>query len=107
MIQRLWYEEEPHPLCPVVALESFLFSTRGTKSFYLFIHPLSLTDLSLHKLRLVLCKLIRLANLESIPKSHDLRKMAASFAFFRSMNVDSSRNLVGWSSERVFIKHYL
>ena len=107
LIRRLRQGSEPHSLCPVATLESYLLRTSLTKSFHLFVHPVHLTDLTTHKLRLFLCKFIRLADPASVPKSHDLRKMAASFAFFRAMDTQSICDSVGWSSERVFLKHYL
>ena len=107
VIQRLWDGEVPHSLCPVTSLELYLIRTRLTKSFHLFVHPIHLTDLSIAKLRLHLCKFIRLADPTSLPRSHDLRKMATSFAFFRSMDLSSICNSVGWSSAKVFLKHYL
>ena len=107
MIQRLRQGGEPHPLCPVEALERYVVSTSLTRSFHLFVHPILLTDMTIHKIRLFLCKFIKLANPDSFPRSHDVRKMASSFAFFRSMDIETICSRVGWSSERVFLRHYL
>ena len=85
----------------------FLDLTKQSKSLKLFVHPVALSDLSIHKLRWFLCKFIRSADPGSFPKTHDLRKLAASYAFFRSMSVSEMCDLVGWSSVRVFTKHYL
>ena len=89
------------------SLERYLSLSGNTKSFKLFVHPESLQDLSLYKLRFYLCKFIKLANPGAFPKVHDIRKLATSFAFFRSMSTNDICDLVGWSSIRVFKKHYL
>ena len=81
--------------------------TEESKSLKLFVIPGDLSDLSLHKLRLHLCKFIRMANPASFPRPHDLRKLATSYAFMRSMSCDEICSLVGWSSLRGFRRHYL
>ena len=48
-----------------------------------------------------------MSNPRSIPKSHDIRKMAASFGFFRSMSLEEVCSFAGWRSVKVFRKHYL
>ena len=107
-ISRLRQEgTRPHPLCPVRNLEVYIELTKQTNSCKLFVNPVSLMDLSLHKLRWFLCKFIRKANPHVFPKTHDLRKYASSYAFFNCMNMQEVCNLVGWSSIRVFRKHYL
>ena len=98
---------EQHPLCPVGNLELYLKLSSATKSIKLFVHPSSLTELSVHKLRYFICKFIRSANPGSFLKSHDLQKLATSYAFFQSMSTQEICDLVGWSSVRVFKKHYL
>ena len=87
-------------------LKIFLKLSAETKSFKLFVRP-DLGELSLNKLRWYLCKFIRLGDPTSFPKVHDLRKVASSYAFFSNMNVEEICSLVGWSSYRVFRKHYL
>ena len=91
----------------LVHLHSFLQLTSATRSFHIFVHPVSLQELSIHKLRLALCKFIRLGDPTSFPRAHDLRKMATSFAFFKSMSNRQICDLVGWSSIDVFRRHYL
>ena len=96
-----------HPLCPVNNLSLYLEGTARTRSFRMFVHPTSLSDLSVHKIRLSLCKFIRLGDPGSFPRAHDLRKMATSYAFFKSMSSQEICDLVGWSSIGVFKRHYL
>ena len=86
-ISRLFDENgAPHPLCHVATLQKYLEYTSNIKSFKIFVDPVSIKDLSLHKLRLYLCKFIRKANPSSFPKSHDLRKLATYFGFFHDMS---------------------
>ena len=107
-ITRLMDEKrEPHPLCPVNNLFKYVLATSATKSFKLFVNPIDFSDVSINKLRLYLCKLVRCANPGSFPKPHDLRKYASSFAFFKSMSCKQICDQVGWSSINVFKKHYL
>ena len=64
-------------------------------------------DFSVNKLRLVVWKFIRLANPDSFLRSHGLRKMTSSYAFFRQMDVQEIYEVVGGSSILVFRRHYL
>ena len=43
----------------------------------------------------------------SFPGTHDLRKVVLSYAFFRTMSVVDISGVPGWSSCRVFEKHYM
>ena len=96
-----------HPLCPVRALRNYLFVTESSDSLKIFVHPSTLQELTIFKIRYFICKFIRIADPTSFPKSHDLRKIASSFAFFRGMGIDEICSVVGWASFRVFKKHYL
>ena len=87
-------------------LKSYLISTRRTKSYTLFVDPVDLKHLSIHKIRLLLCKYIRLADPGAFPKSHDLRKLASSYAFLKSLSFEQIKDVTGWSSCQVFRKHY-
>ena len=108
VIPRLKDEEGgPHPLCPVAAISHYLSLTSSTSSQRLFVHPVSMGDITIHKLRWYLCKIIKRSNPGSIPKAHDLRKMAATFAFFSHVSLSEICSLVGWKSIRTFKRHYL
>ena len=107
-IERLFNEDRsPHPLCPVNNLCIFLKLTEDSPSIKLFVKPSDLSDLPINKLRWFVCKFIKIADPGSFPKIHDLRKVASSFAFFRHMNLEKICSLTGWSSFRVFKRHYL
>ena len=107
-MSRLRNEEGgPHPLCPVGLLERFLLLSRNSKSTKLFVHHRSLEPITIRKLRWYMCRLIRLSNPDSYPKTHDIRKMAASFAFFNQMSLSDICSFSGWRSLKVFRKHYL
>ena len=87
-------EGSPHLLCPVAMLKSYLQLSSATKYFKLFVNPLDLSDLSLAKLRLYLCSFIRTADPGSVPLSHDLRKVASSFAFFIQCPLNKLKELL-------------
>ena len=97
----------PHPLCPVEKLRAYLYKTSATRSFKIFVNYKSLQDATIQKIRLYLCKFIRASNPGSFPRTHDLRKLATSFAFFKSMSNDDMCDIVGWSSINVFRRHYV
>ena len=106
-ISRLRLEDGgPHPLCPVEHMERFLSMTAVSKSVKFFVDPVSLQDLSVHNIRLWLCKFIKWGDPGSFPRSHDLRKVASTLAFLRSMSMDEICTVTGWSSIRVFRRHY-
>ena len=88
-------------------LELYLRKTSLTTSFKIFIHPVTLKDVSIQKLRLSMCKFIRLGDPSAFPRTHDLRKLASSFAFLKSMSSAQLCKLVGWASIKVFKRHYL
>ena len=73
----------------------------------LFIHQASGKPLTKAEVTSAMTVLIKTSNPESIPKSHDIRRMASSLAFFNGMQVSDMSELTGWSSTRVFTKHYL
>ena len=41
----------------------------------------------------------------AFPKIHDLRKVASSYVFFRTMSLDDICEVTGWPSCRVFKRH--
>ena len=97
----------PHPLCPVHKLRQYLQATATSSSMKLFLDPVGLSDLSLFKLRHLICLFIRMSDTGAFPKLHDLRKVASSYAFFRTMSLDNICGVTGWSSCRVFKRHYM
>ena len=99
--------EGNNSLCPVATLRDYLRVTTRHESPSLFIHPNGKDRWTPTEARKVLCKLIREANPNSWPKSHDIRKMASSYAFFGAMNFQSISSFTGWSSVGVFVRHYL
>ena len=73
----------------------------------MFVHTISLLDLSVFKICLILSKFFCLEDPGSFPRAHDLRKMATSYAFFKSMSSQEICDFLGWSSIGVFKRHYL
>ena len=94
-------------LCPVTAMQVYLDRTAGFTSGSLFRHHSSGKPLSVSGLRCCLTSLIKKHNPDSVPKAHDLRKMASSLAFFEGMSFPDITSMTGWSSLNVFVRHYL
>ena len=86
-------------------LRTYLNRTVTTKSIKIFMDPVSLSDLSVRKVRLLMCQFIREADPQSFSCCHDLRKMASSLAFLHSVSVEEICNVTGWASIWVFRKH--
>ena len=94
-------------LCPVTNVQAYLKRTSEFSTGSLFRHHLSGKPLSITATKCHLTTLIKRTNPESIPKSHDIRKLASSLAFFEGMSFPDIASMTGWSSPNVFIKHYL
>ena len=100
-------EDANKSLCPVAALKSYLQETTAFKSGPLFRCHTSGKPMSSAQIRAAMTSLIKLSNPDSIPKMHDIRKMASSYAFFNDMSIEDMSRSTGWSSSRVFLRHYL
>ena len=94
-------------LCPVATTQAYLKRTADFAAGSLFRHHVSGKPLSLSGTRCCLTSLIKRFNPESIPKTHDIRKMASSLAFFEGMAFPDISTMTGWSTPNVFIRHYL
>ena len=97
----------PHPLCPVAALKAYISATRAYSGPNLWVDPRSLRALKTSYLATKLVQLISLADPQSRPKAHQVRKYASSLAFFRSFDVDQVRRAGQWSSSYSFVNRYL
>ena len=51
--------------------------------------------------------LIKKSNPDSVPRTHDIRKIASSYAFMEGMQFSDMSKYSGWSSPKVFLRHYL
>jgi len=97
----------PSPLCPVECLRSYLKKTSFLKEGALFLNPKTLKAASCAAIRYTFRDLIILTNPEVKAKFHDVRKWASSLAFFSGMSTRDLCDRIGWTSVRVFKKHYL
>ena len=99
-------EDPDRSLGLVKSLEDYLEATASSIDGPLF-RSSSGTPLSKGNIRVTLVRLIRKAHPRAFPRSHDLRKLASSLAFFGEMSVSDISTFTGWSSQRVFLRHYL
>ena len=96
----------PHPLCLVDTTRIYLNLTNNVTTGPLFI-SLNHVPLSKFKCSSILCQIIKESQPNVFPCSHDIRKMTTSLAFLRQCRPIQICNTVGWSSSRVFRRHYL
>ena len=94
-------------LCPVKSLEQYLQATSMSLCTNLFKHPVHLGKWNLAGKRLALVRKIKASQPHCCPRSHDIRKMSTSLAFFQDMSLTEILEKVGWRSRAVFRRHYL
>ena len=82
-------------LCPVATTQAYLDRTANITFGSLFRHHSSGKSLSVAAVRCRLTSLIKKSNLGPIPKTHDLRKMASSVAFFEGMSFPDISKMTG------------
>ena len=96
-----------HPLCPVASLRAYVAATASYSGNALWVNPPSLKVLKSADLATNLVRQISIADPQSQPKAHQVRKYASTLAFFRSFDVEHVRRAGQWSSSANFIQHYL
>ena len=92
-------------LCPVATLKTYLDRTSHFKNGRLFQRERGGT-LSVAGVRQQILYFIKKADPDSIPKGHEIRKIATSINYFQFMDFESLRKYTGWKSSKVFFKHY-
>ena len=92
-------------LCPVRCLEYYLERTKSRSSGRLFQRESGGT-ITIDGIRQQILYFIKEADLESIPKAHDVRAIATSVNYFHYMDFQALTEYTGWKSPRVFMKHY-
>ena len=97
--------EEPS-LCPVKCLESYLAKSAHYTTGQLFLGDEG-SKLTLKQLKAKLLYFIKLADPNSVPTGHEVRKVASSMNFFEFMDFGELCKYTGWKSTRVFFRHYL
>ena len=108
VIPRLWDEDgSPHALCPVHAVHVYMNLTSSSTTGPLFLSSSTAKPLTKYHCSLLLCSIIKDSQPGVFPRTHDIRKMATSLAFFSNMGLKVLCKRVGWASPQVFLKHYL
>ena len=101
------FKDGDSALCPVKALSFYLHLTFKSKSLMLFVYPIHLRDWNIAAMRLAIVRFIKNSQPLSLPRSHDLRKMATSLAFYNNLSIEQINTKVGWKSRNVFRTNYL
>ena len=104
VIQAWMVDDTHHPLCPVLALKLYLSTTSNSPGVALWVDPRSHKPLTTTDLARRLVDVIRLADPQSHPRAHQVRKYASSLAFFRCFDVDAVREAGQWSSPTSFVQ---
>ena len=103
-----WITRNGHqPLCPVAAFRAYVTQSASYEGDDLWEDPMSSTALTSPKVASFLVRLISIADPDSHPKAHQIRKYASSLAFFRSFDVEQVRRAGQWSSSASFVQRYL
>ena len=92
-------------LCPVKALRDYISHTNYWKDGRLFQREGG-GILTTKGVRQQILYFIKEAEPDSIPKGHDVRKVATSLNFFNFMNFQLLKHYIHWKSPGVFVKHY-
>ena len=103
---QLWKLDDNNPLCPVSALQRYLKATNRVQSDSLFVKPGTCKPLSIKGLTQNMVSLIKLADPNSFPHFHDIRKYATTLAFLGDATLEELARYTGWRSIQVFLKHY-
>ena len=103
---QLWNLDD-NPLCPVSALLRYLAVTNRCQHGALFIKPGTCNPLSIKSLTQKMVALIKIANPDSFPHFHDIRKYATTLAFLGDATIEELERCTGWRSIQVFLRHYL
>ena len=103
IIPRLWEEDRS----PHVLLRSIYQVLLKSLQVPLFISIANNKPMSKASCAYKLCSIIKESQPGVFPRSHDIRKMATSLAFFSNMSLKAICAKVGWASPVVFRKHYL
>ena len=102
-------DSKGHPLslCPVDSVLQYLeVAPLSPEEPALFIDPTSRRPLSKYKLSLLLTRYVLRADPSSSPRTHDMRKLASSYALMSGMSTAEILRKGRWSSLGVFLKHY-
>ena len=96
----------PHNLCPLRAIKAWLKVSEKTNSNALFLSP-TWKPMNASAISLNICRLIKKADPESMPKGHDTRKTASSLAWCRDIPIKDILGQAFWASPSTFINFYL
>ena len=104
-----WIEQDcfHNKLCPVSALKQYMLKVPASKNQKLWVFPRTKQACKPSNIAKMICLVIEEADPQKAPKAHDVRGMASSIAFKRSMCMDSVQAEGQWSSCHTFVTRYL
>ena len=97
-----WFDgEEPHPLCPVLALGNYMRTAPADASDPLWwIWPDSMKSCSRAHVTKIICQVIECSDPGRAPKAYQVRAYAGSVAFLRSFDLELVTEAGQWASCR-------
>ena len=95
------------PLCPNVALRVYLRVTSGSEKEGLFLNPESGKELNAGGVSYWLVRAIEWLLPGSLGKSHDIRKLSTSLAWFRGVRTDAIVAAASWRGTNTIFRRYL
>ena len=97
----------PSSICPVKNLKEYIarFPSKD-QSQQLFVHHLTRNPCTIAQIRTSVTSIIKTACPGSFPKSHDVRKAAASVSLMSNMEFHDIASKTGWSQPKTFWSHY-
>ena len=97
----------PSSLCPIKNTRDYILKRPSSDpSGQLFVHHKTGKPLTISQLRTSIVSVIKHACPDSFPKTHDIRKAAASLSLMSSMGLDEIASKTGWSQSKTFWTHY-
>ena len=94
-------------LCPVTAIRDYMERfTTNDQSRQLFVHHEKRGPSTIAQIRTSVTSIIKTACPHSFPKSHDIRKAAASLSLMSCMDFEEIAAKTGWSQSKTFWRHY-
>ena len=97
----------PSALCPVASVRDYIARfPSNDASQQLLVHHEHRKPYTIANMRTLLVSVIKKSCPQSFPKSHDIRKSAASVALMSHMNLEDISSKTGWSQPKTFWQHY-
>ena len=93
-------------LCPVNALEKYLYLTKDLVDGPLFLNPSDNKPITRFQLSKAVCSLVLRYDSNAKVKVRKVRKMASSYALQEAMDIKEVSKALRWRDPATFLRHY-